>query len=82
MKCVILGATGRLGRHVVSACVAAGDEVVAVTRGAASPGAHPVVRWATLTRRTSGAIIDYSHRPTPWWTRETNAMTIGVDTRP
>ncbi len=48
MKCVILGATGRLGRHVVSACVTAGDEVVAVTRGASSPGAHPVVRWATL----------------------------------
>lgn len=48
MKYVILGATGRLGRHVVRACIAAGDEVVAVTRRGTSLGPPLVVRWATL----------------------------------
>ncbi len=48
MKYIILGATGRLGQHVVRACIAAGDEVVAVTRGGKSPEAHAVPRWATL----------------------------------
>jgi nucleoside-diphosphate-sugar epimerase len=48
MKCVILGATGRLGQQVVGACVAAGDEVVAVTRGGPPPGSPAVVRWETL----------------------------------
>ncbi len=48
MKCVILGATGRLGHHLVSECISAGDEVVAVTRVGASQGTPPAVRWATL----------------------------------
>ena len=48
MTFVILGATGRLGRHVMRTCVAAGDEVVAVTRGTSPPRPNASVRWATL----------------------------------
>lgn len=50
MKFVVLGATGRLGRYVVRACVAVGHEVEAVTRGASPPvlAGDAAVRWVTL----------------------------------
>ena len=48
MRVVVLGATGRLGRHVVHECVGTGHEVVAVTRGEPPADGHGTVRWATV----------------------------------
>lgn len=83
MKCVMLGAAGRLGRHVGGACVRASNEVVAVERGAASQGPHAVVRWATLHPED---VADHhrllAHADCVADARNQRYVTIGVDTRP
>lgn len=53
MRVVILGATRRLGRHVVEACIASGHEVVAVSRRDRSPQSGGAQEWATWPAQDS-----------------------------
>lgn len=45
VRVAVLGATGRTGRHVVDLALAAGHQVVAVTRGAVPEEVRPGLTW-------------------------------------
>lgn len=48
MRLLIVGGTGFVGRHLVSACCAAGDEVVATGRPGEPPPGDSPARWLEL----------------------------------
>lgn len=70
MRVVIVGATGLIGRHVIDALRARGDEALPLSRGSTTVGGVPTVRWEpsespmpSSARDGSDAIVNLAGAP-------------------
>ena len=62
MRLLIIGGTRFLGRHLMQAALARGDEVTLFNRGQSWPGALPAgVAWRQGDRRVSLAALSDGH---------------------